>query len=478
MKNPKAYVWSFIGKFGGQFLSLLTTLILARLLTPADFGTIGVLSVVFVVANTLTDSGLGGALMMEKELNRENCGTIFVFNLVISISLCVIIFFAAPYIEHFYNVSGLAKITRALCLVFLFNAFGMVPKSILTYQLKFKELSLIGLLSTLIASVMAIGLAYCGIGVWALVAMQLFSTLISTVSAYSISHYRFSICFSRQCFNRMFSFGVFTTVANVIDSVYENVATVIFGKFLTVADAGYLTQAKKIEETSSQSLMMTVNITSYPILSKLKDDKDSFAKEADSLLTVIPLMMAPILIIVGVYSREVALLLLGEKWLDSASYLGILVFAGYFMMNESISRNFLKSLGEVRVLFISTIIKRVIGCALLLLIAFVSVDLILIGYVVGAFSGYLVTSYAYAKLIRQNYWEMQYRMVLKTTPLLCLLCIIKADYLLIDCLPVNIAVSVIVFAVYYLFVLPKMGIPVKNIINRIREKYANHSKTP
>lgn len=475
MKHASAYIWSFIGRFGVQLFSLLTTLILARLLTPTDFGTIGVLSVVFIIANTLADSGLGGALMMEKELNNENCGTVFVFNFVISLLLCSAIFISSSYIEHFYSAPGLSEITRALCFVFLFNSFGVVPKSILIYQLKFKELSLTSLLSTFIASVFAISMAYCGWGVWALVAMQLASAIISTVSACIISHYYFSICFNINCFKRMFSFGIFTTIANIMDSVYENAATVIFGKFLTVGDAGYLAQAKKIEETSSQSLMMTINATSYPILSKLKDDISEFVKEANNLLTVIPLIITPILIVVGVYSKEVILLLFGKNWLNSAPYLGILIFAGYFMIIESISRNLLKSLGEVRVLFFSTVIKRAAGCALMLCLAFVSVNLILIGYVIGAFVGYMITSWAYAMLIRQNYWRIQYRMLLKTIPLLCLLCIIKVHYVFFDSISVNVVISTFALIVYYLLILPKLGLPIKSIINWIKMKYANHS---
>lgn len=402
MKNSKAYVWSFVGKFGGQLLYLLTTLILARLLSPDDFGVIGVLSVIFMVANTLSESGLGGALLMEKELNETNCSTIFVFNASVSALLYTVIFFCAPLIESFYNIDDLSKVARLLGLVFVINSWGLVPRTVLLFRLQFKRLAIITLVGVVCASAISIVMAVMKFGVYALVGYQLSLAIITTLFLVYSSQYKYSFSFNYDSFKRMFSFGLFTTITGVIDTIYENMMAAVFGKFMNVTQAGYLTQAKKIEEASSQALILTINTTSFPILSKLKDDIESFKKEANALQKTIPLVIGPVLVILCVYSDLIIGLLFGEKWIDSASYLSLLVIAGYFMMNESINRNFIKSLGEVKRLLQYTIAKRLFGIILILVLAFVNVDYILIGYIVSSFIAFLINSCLYANIIKEK----------------------------------------------------------------------------
>lgn len=468
MNNSKAYIWTFIGKFGGQAINLVLTMILARLLTPEAFGMVGVLSIIFVVANTLVESGLGGALIMEPELNKKNCGTIFLFNAIVSLSFYSIIFLSAPNIEAFYGIDELAIVTRILGLVFVINSFGIVPIGVMYYNLNFKTLSIIGIIAMLIAAVFSVILAFMGAGVYSLVAYQLLYSILQVTILLLLNKKYVCITFDKEVFKRLFSFGIFTTISNVIDSVYENLITVIFGKMLTIAEAGYVSQSKKLEETSSQSLMVTINSTAFPILSKIKDDVQSFRHESTKLLRNIPLLIGPALIILGVYSKEIIRIILGNQWVQASGYLSIFTIAGFFMILDTLNRNFIKSLGKVKVLFFTTIIKRCIGLILIVIVIHIYSQYVLYAYVLGAFIGFICNHYMFSKLIHVFPLRSFFMVLKNMLPVILLAIVLLITYNLIENVVLKITLSTIFVFLYYFIVLTSMGFSVlKNFISVI-----------
>lgn len=468
MRNYKAYIWSFANKIGTQLVWLITTMVLARFLAPNEFGMIGVLSIIFMVANTLSDSGLGGALIIQKKITDEDCASIFLFNAFVSISLYIAIFFSADFVESFYNVQGLASVARCLGLVFVINSLGVVPRSLLFHRLQFKSSCINGLISIILSSLTAIIMAYFNCGVYSLVAYQVVSATVSTLGAIIITKYQFPLKFKWQNLKKLFNFGAYTTLTSVIESIYENMMAPIYGKYLSMSEAGYLSQAKRVEEAASMSLVGTVNNTSFPILSKLKDDIDLFKKEADSMQQNVPIVIFPILVVVAVYSKELIYLLFGEKWLPSSQYLSILVIAGMFMVLENINRNFIKSLGYVSILFKYTIIKRVIACLIVLVAGFISVEYMLYGYVFSTFLGFVINSTVYAMLINANKSSAIIKSLKSLAPIIPLYIVIYSLYRIIDILSLKIAISVIVLGLFYLIILPMIGIDLKGKIMKLK----------
>lgn len=470
MKNVGAYIWNFTAKFGTQVLWLVTTMILARYLTPDDFGTIGILSILFLVANTLTESGLGGALVIQKELLKSDCSTISVFNIVVSTSIYAIVFVCANRIEAFYNVDNLATLTRVISLVFVIGSFGIVPRTILFHQLRFKELCIISLSSVILGAVCAILLAFNNAGVYSLVAYQLVQVTANTIGCIGVSKYKFSLQFSTASFKKLFSFGFYTTITGVVDTIYENIMAAIFGKYLNVTQAGYLSQAKRIEEASSQSLLMTVNGTAFPILAKYKDDIDSFKKEAISIQTFFSYLLFPLLMILCVFSKEVILLLFGSQWIDASQYLSVLVIASLFLIMDSISRNFIKSLGRVEILFKATMLKRVIGCLLMVIFGLYSVQYILFAYVISAFIGVIINSISYSRIIKEN---MIHVLLDLFAPLMYVAPIALSMYLVrcyIQNIYINVALCSGVMALYYFIFLPYKGINIISVVSNLINK--------
>ncbi len=403
MHNKKSYIWGFINTFSTQGIYLLTNIVLAHFLTPQEFGTIGVLTIFISLSTVLTDSGMGGSLIKEQDITKDDISTVFTFNLSISIVLYLIIFFCANIIEHFYSINGLATITRILCIILIINAFQFVQKSILYKKLCFKKVAVISTLSISVASIVAFITCYFQWGVYSLVAFQITNSLIQTVLYSYNSRHLYDIKFIPASFKKLFSFGAFTTLSSIVDSIYENILSVLFGKFLGVKSVGFYDQAKKLENGSAYSLVTTINTVSFPILAKCADKHEFLKKEADSIFSTWLFISIPLLGIIALYSEFVVVLLFGNKWIGTSPYLSLLMVNGIIYIAESIIRNNIKSLGEVKQLSIITLFKRILGIGIILSFILISSYAMLYGLLLSTFLGFIINSIFYCKIIKDSF---------------------------------------------------------------------------
>ena len=414
----------------------------------------------------MTESGLGGALVIQKELRHDDCNTIFVFNLIVSLILYSLVFITADYIEEFYHIKDLSTVSRVLSLVFVINGICVVPRTILCYNLRFRELCIITLVSAIISSIVSIVMAFFDCGVYTLVVFQLLGAFITAILSLIISKYKPIFHFSRQSFKKLFAFGFYTTITGVLDTLYENLMASVYGKWLSVTSAGYLSQAKKLEEASTQSILSTVNNTSFPILSKMKESIAQFRYEADKILTTIPLIVFPIMFVLYSYSDDVIRILLGTQWTEAAPYLRMLVIAGLFMILDDIVRNFIKSLGLVKKLFYLTIVKRIIGLSLIMLAVIVSTEYILLAYAISAALGFLLTSMMYSKIVglhSLNIFIKTFKSVIYTAPLFFA---IEFTQNYIHNFLLSAVLAVLEMMIYYLIILKILHINIMSYLRR------------
>lgn len=451
-----------IGKVGPQGIYLVTNMILARFVTPEEFGMIGVLSIFFMIANTLMESGLGGSLIKEKHITDLDCSTIFVYNTVVSLTIYIILFFCAPAIQKYFAIDGLSTVCRTVSLVFVIASWGQIAQTLLFRSLQFKTLTITSIVSVVVASVVSIAMAVRQFGVYALVAYQLTQMTVYVGLNIYISRYKISFKFSLRSFKKLFSFGFFTTTVGVIESIYENLITFLFGKYLGIQKAGYLTQAKKVETASCNALVGTINSVSFPILARLaeKEDKTEFIAESHSILKVISLMIVPIILSIALYSDLIVTLLFGESWEPAGPYLKILVFVGIALIFETTTRNFLKSSGYVKELLVYTIVKRLIAICILAGCIFVNTNWLLYGYLAGALIGVFFNHAIYISKFSLKIWlELVYFVKILLPPFL-----LYVFFLLIvrnlTLLWVNIPIISTIYVIYYFAFLPKTGIDV------------------
>lgn len=402
MQNKKAYVWGLITRVGPAAIQILTNMILARFLSPEDFGTVGVLTIIFTVANVLVDSGLGGSLVKEKDITRIDCSTISTFNLSVSSLLFVILFLFAPFTETYFDIEGLTGITRLLSLTFILGAIGLVPRALLIRDLQFGKLCFITIAAIGIAAISSIAMAYWGMGVYALVGYQLINSLMTTAFAMVFTKYKDYFGFSIDSFKRLIPFGIFTSVTSVIDTIYENLLTTLTGKYLNVAQAGYLSQAKKLEEGLSTSVASTIGNISFPILTKLKDDSKVFQKEAWSLFRTIVILSFPVLLVVSLFAEPLISLLFGKTWAPASYYLQALIWAGLLLIMETTVRSFIKALCEVKKLMNATLLKRSLGIIIIFCALIANPEWILIAYIVSTFVGLIINVFLYTKISGQS----------------------------------------------------------------------------
>lgn len=464
MENKKAYIYALIGQFGPQAISLITNMVLARLLLPETFGAIAVLNIFLSIASVLMDSGLGGSLVKEKEIKPIDCSTIFVFNLFVSLILYLIVFIFAAEIENFYHIPDLRITARLLCLCFVINSFGLVPKALLTRNVNFKGLTEIHLLSFSIASVAAISIGLIYRNVYALLANQLINSTLQVIFSIYKSGYKFSFKFSIESFRKLFSFGVFTTMTSIIDSIYENIIVLFFGKIYNAQQAGYVGQAKKLEELSARSIAQTVNNVAFPILVKYRDDRPKFLAESNRIFKTLLAITSPALITIAIFSEEIILLLFGTQWIQSAEYLSLLIFAGIFILCESLNRNFIKSLTLVNLLFKITIWKRIVGILLIIITAFITPEYILHVYILSSFIGFLFNNRLYSKSIKISFWEQLFVMIKILFP--SFIYYIIMTMLHIESSFFKIAIASLFLLVYYFGILPMYDIHIIEFIKR------------
>lgn len=391
------YIWALINRFGVQILNLANTVILARFLYPDDFGRIGVLAIFINLSTVLADSGMGGSLIKERELTSKDYDTVFTFNLIFSLFLYALLYILAPALESFFQMTDLAKICRVISLPIILGAITIVPRAMAQKQLLFKQICKISLSAILTANVLSVTMARLGFGVWALAFYGIFSSIIENIGYGFVIKYRPNLRFYTQSFNKVFSFGLYTTLSTIIDTIYENFAAICIGKYSNAAIVGYFSQAKKVEESPTKTISAAVGNVAFPILCKLNNPID-FKEQAQKIQTHLLSLTAPIMCLMSIFSEDIIVLLLGSSWINASSYLSLLCFSGLFGVLESTNRTFIKSTGNSYTMLKASIIKRSLGISLIMLCAYINVNYIVTVFVVTSLLGAAINAIYLAKL--------------------------------------------------------------------------------
>lgn len=348
-------------------ISFVSNIILARLLTPDDYGCVGMLMIFITVANTFIDGGFGSALIQKKQPTQEDYSTIFYWNLALSFILYAILFFTSPLIAGFYNLAMLSPVLRVQGLVLILNSLSIIQLNRLRKQLKFKKISIVNLTSATISVGVTIYLAYNGWGVWALVAQQLLMSFFNTVLFWIVAGWMPSFIFSYQSFKELFSFGGFILLSNLLNTLGNNIQGILIGKFFSSHTMGLYSQARKLEEVASTSLSNVVDQVSFPVLAEVKNDKTRLINVLRKLITSIAFFSFPIMLLLIAIAKPVIVLLYSSKWIECVPYFQILCVAGIAISLQNINYYAVAAIGKSKKLFFWTVIKRIISLGLIVI---------------------------------------------------------------------------------------------------------------
>lgn len=364
-KAVSGATWKLIEISVAHIMTFVVELYLARKLAPSDYGLVGMLAIFFALAGVLVDSGFSSALIQRQNRTREDFSTVFVFNIVASISIYLLFVVLAPSIASFYNAPLLKTIIYVSALSFIIRGFTSIHFAKLNIDLRFSTLSKIHLVGHFVAGITGVLLAYFGFGIWALVFQGIASSLITGVVVWICSGLKPSIAFSTKSFKRLFSYGGNMLGSGLINVVYGNLYTLVIGKGFSPAAVGFYNRANGYSSMPSNIVTDIALRVNFPILVKLQDDNERLISAYEKLLKVPFFVLYPILVGIIVCAEPLITVMIGEKWLPCVPYMQILCVGYMFYPLNGFNMNILYAKGRTDISFKLEFIKKPIGLLLL-----------------------------------------------------------------------------------------------------------------
>ncbi len=392
-KTVKGASWSFIDSIAGQGITFLVGLVLARLLTPEEYGLIGIITIFIAVFNSIVDSGFSNALIRKNDAKDIDYNTVFISNLVVSVVLFWVLFLCAPFISRFFNQPQLIPLLRVMGSIVIINAFAIIQRTIFVKNVDFKTQTKVSVISSITSGVVGIGMAVSGCGVWSLVGQQISRQFLNTAFLWLYSKWYPKLHFSFQSFKELFSFGWKLLVSGLIDTVWREIYQVVIGKCYSPATLGMYTRAQQFASICSSNLTSVVQRVSYPVLSSVQDDKERLKNGYKRIIKVTMLLTFTLMLGLAAVAKPMVLALIGEQWLSCVPFLQIICLQMMLYPLHSLNLNMLQVQGRSDLFLRLEIIKKIIAVGPLLLGIFVDIYWMLGGSVLTGFISYYLNAY-------------------------------------------------------------------------------------
>lgn len=360
-KTAKGVGWGFADNILGLGITAAANIILARILSPADFGIIGMTAIFMTLSTSLVDSGFTGALTRKKDAVKADFDTVFYFNLAVSCLLYAVLFFCSPFIARFFREPILIPVIRILGISLIINAFGIVQKIILVRRIDFRTQAWISLVSSFAAAVAAVAMAFYGFGVWSLVVLQVGKLAVNTILLWSVSKWHPGLCFSRKSFRDMFSFGGRLLITSIISTIWSEMYSFIIGKMYSSSVLGQYSRADKVKNMVTSNVSSVMQKVSYPVLASIQDEGERQINVYRKVLKTTVLISFTAVFGVWAVAGPFILTVFGDQWLPAVGYLRIMCFSGLFLPLMMCSANVINADGRSDITLVLEILKTVMG---------------------------------------------------------------------------------------------------------------------
>ncbi len=365
-KAIKGMIWSLCERFGSLLILFISNIILARLLSPDDFGVIGILMSIVLFLNILVDGGLSSAIIQRKNVTNIDLTTVFYLNIGIAAACYAAIFLSAEWLARFYGHSELDLLLKVMGLIVITDAIGATQNSYLIKQLNFKRIAVIKILAALISTVVAVYLAYDGFGVWSLALQYIINSVLKSAMLWTASKWFPSFTFSKDAFKSMFGYGSFLLIANLLSEGYRNFQVLILGRFFPVSEVGYFSQAKHLQDVPVVTIFTVINQVTFPVFSKLQDEKDKLVAGIRRSLKIITFLNFPLMLCLTVVAEPLITFLFTDKWLPSVPYFQWLCAGfGLLLVIHNTNLNAIKSVGRSDIVLILEVVKKALGIGMI-----------------------------------------------------------------------------------------------------------------
>jgi O-antigen/teichoic acid export membrane protein len=372
-KTVKGVAWSGIDNVVQFGVTFIVSIVLARLLSPDDYGLIGIIAIFTAICTALIDGGFDTALVRKKDATEEDYNTAFIVNFGMSLLLYAIIFAGSPLIASFFGRGELVNLTRVSSIGMIIAALSMVQRTRLVKKIDFKTQTTITLIASVTSGAVGIGMALAEFGVWALVGQQISLQLVRTILLWFYNKWIPQLRFSSQSFHELFGFGWKMMASGLLDTIWKELYQVVVGKFYSPATLGQYTRAKQFSQLFSSNLQSVVGRVTYPVLSSIQDDKERLLAGYKRIITLTMFITSISMFFLGAISESLLYCLIGPKWHEAAIYLPLICISGSTYPLHAINLNMLKVQGRSDLFLWLEIIKKVIAIGPLVVGALVGI---------------------------------------------------------------------------------------------------------
>lgn len=448
-KTLKGTFWSAADAFLSQGVTFLVGIVLARLLTPDEYGLIGIVTIFTSIMMGVVDSGFSNALIRKREVTEEDYSTLFFFNLVVSSFLFVLLYVSAPWIADFFKRQELIPLVRVMGLLLIFQALSIVQYTILSRRIDFKTKTKASVSSSVLSGVIGIVMAFCGYGVWSLVGQQLSRQLLYSIALWVLNHWWPKLKLSGASLRYMWGFGWKLLASGLLNNIWNNLYQAVVGKFYSPATLGQYSRSKEYSSIFSSSLTNIVQRVSFPVLSQIQDEKQRMVAVYRRIIKITMFVTAIILISMGAVAEPLIYCLIGPQWHEAATFLPLICISMSLYPLHAINLNMLQIQGRTDIFLYLEIIKKVLAVGPILLGIFVNIYWMLIGSIIVGIVAFFFNSYytgkhlGYSSLMQLRDVAPSYGVSMVVAIAVYFLKYLPLSYWLI--LPLQIIVGVAVF---------------------------------
>ena len=410
MKNKKNvilsnFIWRFAERCGAQLVTAVVSVLLARLLAPDDYGMIALVSVFTNIMYVFVDCGLSTALIQKKDADDLDFSSVFYFNFAVCVLIYLIMFIAAPYIAAFYKRPGLTPIVRVISLTLVLSGVKSVQQVYVSRNMLFRLFFFSTIGGTLFSAALGLWMAYAGFGVWALVAQQLSNTAIDTLILFLTVKWRPKKMFSWQRLKGLLSYGWRLLASSLLDTVYNNLRSLVIGRVYTSADLAYYNQGQYVPNTIAVNVDSSIDSVLFPAMSAAQDEPTLVKDMTRNTIKMSVYIIAPLMMAVAFCAEPIVRLFLTDKWLPCVPFLRICCVTYMFYPIHTANLNAIKAMGRSDLYLKLEIIKKIMGLTLLLITYRISVMAMGYSLLVSSVLSQLINTWPNWKLLNYRYLE-------------------------------------------------------------------------
>lgn len=449
-KTVKGTVWSAVERFSVQGVQFIVMIVMARILTPEDYGLVGMLAIFLAVSQSLIDSGFSQALIRKMDRTETDNCTVFYFNIVVGLVLYLILYAFAPLVAKFYDAPTITSIMRVICISVIINSLVVVQRALYTVNIDFKTQAKASLSAAIVSGIIGITMAYKGFEVWSIVTQQLTNLGVNAGLLWFFSKWRPRLLYSWKSFRELFSFGSKLMLSGLLDTLYKNIYTLVIGKVFNASSLGHYTRAHQFADFPSSNLTGIMQRVTYPVLCNIQEDDERLKNVYRRFLKLSAFIIFPLMLGLSAVSEPFVEIFIGKQWSYCSSLLQILCFSMMWFPIHAINLNLLQVKGRSDLFLRLEVIKKTIGIAILCVTIPMGLTVMCFGQIISSIVALIINTYYTGKLIDIGFFKQMKDLLPITLLSLAMFAVVLAVVNLIDDIHLQLVCGIIVGTATYI----------------------------